>query len=72
MLSQLRYFSIQVSKKLSPRYLYEAADTLLYSRHKNASRGELKHWLLFFSFIFTVMTEEECQTEKAKKTLMLQ
>lgn len=67
MLSQLGYFSIQVSKELSPRYLYEIADTVLYSRHENASRGELVHQLQIFRFTFTVMTGEECQAEKAKK-----
>ena len=69
MLSHLGYFSIQVSKQLSPRYLYETADTVLYSRHKNACRGELTHWLQIFRFIFTVMTGEGCQAEKAKNPL---
>lgn len=66
MLTQLSYFSVQVSKELSPRYLYETADRVLYSRHKNASRGELTHWLQIFRFLFTVMTGEGCQAEKAK------
>lgn len=73
MLSQLGYFSMQVSKEQSPRYLYETADTVLYSRHKNVSRGELTHWLHIFRFIFTIMSGVGCQAGKEKKqTLMLQ
>lgn len=73
MLSQLGYFLIQVSKELSTRYLYEIADTVLYSKHKNESRGEVSRHLSVATgfqiprFLFTVVIEEEeLQAEKAK------